>query len=168
MRTSFFRTATLLTATTLLVVSLSVHPTAGLGQASQAPPTPSRGGKHGQPSPAMELDRLAGAMQAAAAPLTDDQKTTILGILQDRATAMKALRRSTASPEDQATQRRQLMESSNASIRALLSEAQTRVFDAMLSSPPPSGESPSGSTSSVRADSLIDANTGGDPGTAAY
>ncbi len=173
MRSRLFQAVTVVTLTMMLTAALLAQPGGGTPVQADPPSGGPRSGKHGLPTPAMELERLAQTMQAAAVPLSETQSATILGILEDRATAMKALRKSGVTGEDAANEREKLMAASHASIRATLTEGQVRVFDAMPSGPPSGGDPPSGQSflgggGSSGSESLIDANTGGDPQSSAY
>lgn len=169
MTSRLLRTASLVTFKAVLTVALVGQPMVVAPVQDGPPSGGSRGGQHGPPTPAMELQRIVRSMAQASVPLSDVQKSTILGVLEDRETAMKALRESGATGEEARSQRDKLMATSRASIRAALTEAQAKVFDAMSAGPPnggmaPSGPPPSsGGGSSAGTDSLIDANTGGDP-----
>jgi hypothetical protein len=105
-----------------------------------------RGGQRpqGSASPAMQLERLVKAMAGASVPLSDAQQTTILSVYQDAETAAK----SDGSSSDEAT-RRQQMQSLQASVRkevrALLTEDQAKVFDAMRQPGPPGANGGPGS-----------------------
>ena len=130
----------------------------------------------------MELDRLVKATKIASAPLSDAQKVTILGVLEDRETAMNAVRQGKVDRNIAEQQVRVLLESSTKAIRAALTEAQAKVFGSMRpaampgsSGGPNAPAASNGSSASSEAlpegaappedeeGSLIDANTGGAP-----
>ncbi|MEZ2347820.1 hypothetical protein [Terriglobus sp. RCC_193] len=101
------------------------------------------------PSPAMEVDRIARAMSRAEVGLSTDQQKKIFSVYVDAQTAAQS---SSSSSTDEFA-RRQQMEALQASVRkevrALLTEAQQKVFDTMATQrgagSPPSGPPPSGS-----------------------
>ena len=168
MTSRLLRTATLVTFKAVLTAALAGQPVPAAPVQDAPPSGGPRGGQHQPPTPAMELQRIARTMAQASVPLSDVQKSTILGVLDDRETAMKALRDSGVTGEQARPRREKLMAAGRAGIRAALTEAQAKVFDAMPSGPPNggaprSGPPPSSGSSSRGTDSLIDANTGGDP-----
>lgn len=108
------------------------------------------------PSAAMEVDRIARAMSRAQVALTTDQQKQIFSVYVDAQTAAQS---SSSSSTDEFTRRQQmeaLQTSVRKEVRALLTDAQQKVFDAMATQRgpegnggpgaggPPSGPPPSG------------------------
>jgi periplasmic protein CpxP/Spy len=93
-------------------------------------PGPPPGGQMGQRhrmSPDEELQRLDKALK-----LTDDQKTSIKPILEDRQKKMESLRSDTSlSREDRMGKMKSIMEESNGKIRDVLNDDQKKQFDEM-------------------------------------
>jgi Spy/CpxP family protein refolding chaperone len=84
-------------------------------------------GHRQQMSPDQQLDRLTKALS-----LTDDQKTQIRPILQDREEKMQSIRSDTSlSREDRMAKMRSTFEESNNKIRAVLTDTQKQKFDQM-------------------------------------
>ena len=125
----------------LVVLSIATGPVYGQqsntdnaqsdGQASQGPP------RRTPPTPTQQLQRLSQTLG-----LTDQQKTVILPILEQLHASMQALGTGTTDPAGRQEQVRSLMESSNAQIRAQLTEAQQQIFDHMRPGRGPGGGAP--------------------------
>jgi len=79
--------------------------------------------------PDQQLEHMSKALN-----LTDDQKSQIKPILQDRQKQMESLRSDTSlSPEDRRSKARSLMQDSNAKIIAVLNDEQKTKFKEMQS-----------------------------------
>ena len=114
-------------ASGLLVLGVALCGVWAYGQ--EAPQAP--GGEHmrqwHQRTPDEELQRLDKSLK-----LTDDQKSQIKPILEDRQKHMESLRSDTSlSPEDRMGKIRSLMKESNGKIRDLLNDDQKKQFDEM-------------------------------------
>jgi len=116
-------------ATGLLVLGVTLW-----GTATKAQEGPPPGGAqaehmgHGHwANPDEQLQRMGQALN-----LTDDQKSQIKPILEDRQKQMEALRSDTSvSQDDRRTKMRSIMEDSNSKIRAVLNDQQKQKFDEM-------------------------------------
>jgi len=104
-----------------------------IGGARATAQEPSGGGgehmgqQHRMMSPDEELKRLDSRLK-----LTDDQKSQIKPILEDRQKKMADLHSDTSvSPEDRRTKMRSIMEDSNGKIRDVLNDDQKKQFDDM-------------------------------------
>ena len=100
-----------------------------LGANAQEPGPPPGGpmGRGHRMSPDEELQRLDKSLK-----LTDDQKTSIKPILEDRQKKMESLRSDTSlSREDRMGKMRSIMEESNGKIRDVLNDDQKKQFDEM-------------------------------------
>ena len=114
------------------------------GPQSGGPPPNGGGGPHGTPpTPAQELDRLSQALT-----LTDAQKSAILPILEKRQAAMQQLISSSTDRSALREQMDAIRTSSNAEIRAQLTETQQPIFDKMEARRGPGGGGPRGGNSS--------------------
>jgi len=114
-------------ASALLVLGVSLCGVRAHGQ--EAPQAP--GGEHMGPrhrmTPDEELQRLDKSLK-----LTDDQKSQIKPILEDRHKQMESLHSDTSlSLEDRMGKMRSLMKESNDKIRDLLNDDQKKKFDEM-------------------------------------
>jgi len=106
----------------VLGVALGAH-------AQEAGPPPGGGqmGRGHRMSPDEELSRLDKQLK-----LTDDQKSSIKPILEDRQKQMESLRSdSSLSREDRMTKMRSIMDESNGKIRNVLNDDQKKQFDDM-------------------------------------
>ncbi|HEY6290252.1 MAG TPA: hypothetical protein VI455_01645 [Terriglobia bacterium] len=129
MHKSFLKIA----ATGLLVLGVALWGTqtraqdAAQGGAQAGAPQGEHAG-HGQHmSPDEQLQRMGQALS-----LTDDQKSQIKPILEDRQKQMEALHSDTSVPDDQKrTKMRSIMEDSNNKIRGVLNDEQKQKFDQM-------------------------------------
>jgi len=100
-----------------------------LGAAAQepGPPPGAHMGRGHRMSPDEELQRLDKSLK-----LTDDQKTSIKPILEDRQKKMESLHSDTSlSREDRMGKMRSIMEDSNGKIRDVLNDDQKKQFDEM-------------------------------------
>jgi len=93
---------------------------------------PGGGQRGGPPTAAQELAHLQKQLT-----LTDDQSAAILPILEKRHTDIDALMQSGDDRSTIGTQMRTIIDTSNKEIRALLTEAQQKIFDAMRPPKPP-------------------------------
>jgi len=94
----------------------------------------------GPPTAAQELQRLTQALT-----LTEAQQEAILPILEKRGAAMQALMQNGEGREANQAAMQTIFATSDSEIRALLTEAQVTIYNAMHSSKPPGGgEPPSG------------------------
>lgn len=121
----------------------------------------------------MELARISQAMSSANASLDDAQSAKILGVLQDKQTAMDSLRSPSKDRESAMKQMRSLDEAADETILAVLSKTQQKVYLSLRHRGPGSPPDPSkqsarppdgmrhGNQEPDPGDSLIDANTGG-------
>ena len=95
-----------------------------------APPAqagPGEGHMHGPVSPDQQLEHLSKALN-----LTDDQKSQIKPILEERQQKMESIRSdSSLSQDDRRNQARSLMKESNDKLRAVLTDEQKTKFDQM-------------------------------------
>lgn len=112
------------------------------GEAPSGGP-PSGDPRGGPPTAAQELQRLAQALT-----LTDEQKSAILPILEDRHAQIDALMKSGTDRTTGREQMRTIMDASNVRIRAVLTEAQQKIFESLRPPKPPSGGGPGGSSDS--------------------
>jgi len=100
-----------------------------LGATAQEPGPPPGGamGRGHHMTPEEQLQRLDKSLK-----LTDDQKTSIKPILEDRQKKMESLHSdSSLSREDRMSKMRSIMEESNGKIRAVLNDDQKKQFDEM-------------------------------------
>jgi len=115
-----------ITGSGLLVLGVAL---AGVRAGAQEPPAGGEhmGQQHRMMSPDEELKRLDSRLK-----LTDDQKSQIKPILEDRHKKMEDLHSDTSvSPEDRRTKMRSIMEESNGKIRDALNDDQKKQFDEM-------------------------------------
>lgn len=96
------------------------------------------------PSPAMEVDRIAHAMTQAQVALSTDQQKSIYGVYVDAQTAAQSASSSSSDEFARRQQMEALQTSVRKEVRALLTEAQQTVFDAMATQQRGSGGPPSG------------------------
>ena len=113
-------------ASGMLVLGLAL-----CGAQANAQGGPPEGGHrgHGQRmgGPDQQLQRMSEALK-----LTDDQKSQIKPILEDRHQKMQSLRSdSSLSEQDKRSKMRSIFEDSNTKIRALLNDDQKQKFDQM-------------------------------------
>lgn len=99
-------------------------------RAQQGPGGPPPGGP---PTPAKELERLDKVLT-----LSDTQKSQILEILEKRHTEIDALMKSSSDRSASHEQMHTIFDTTNKEIRALLTESQQKLFDAMRPPKPPS------------------------------
>ena len=119
------------------MVSMCVVLLLSLGMRAQGGPPPGGGGP---PTPARELARLTKTLT-----LTEAQQAAILPILEKRHTEMEALRSSGAESSASREQMHAIMDSTNTAIKAQLTEAQVKSYDAMRPPRPPSQGGTTGS-----------------------
>jgi Spy/CpxP family protein refolding chaperone len=84
---------------------------------------------HGPMNPDQQLEHLTKALN-----LTDDQKSQIKPILEERQQKLESIHSdSSLSPEDRRSKMRSLIEDSNTKLRAVLTDEQKTKFDQMQS-----------------------------------
>ena len=118
------------------------------GQPPQEGAAGGRGMRHGPMSPDQMLARLDERLR-----LSDDQKTKVRSILEDRQSSMEKLRSDTSlSPEDRRAKMRTIFEEHNGQIKNVLNDQQKQQFEQMMQrrgrmgngggNPPPSDQAP--------------------------
>ncbi|HXJ97121.1 MAG TPA: hypothetical protein VMT20_30145 [Terriglobia bacterium] len=114
-------------ATAMLAFGVAI---AGAQSSDSGQAAPPAGGRmRGPMGPDQQLEHMSKALN-----LTDDQKSQIKPILQDRQKQMESLRSDTSlSPEDRRSKARSLMQDSNAKIIAVLNDEQKTKFKEMQS-----------------------------------
>lgn len=123
-----------------MIRSLLVLSIAGLVLAAQDAPPPHRGPGGPGGGPGNRLEFLTKALS-----LTDDQKTQIKPILDDQQAQMKALRDDTSlDREAKMPKMREIMESTDAKIKPILTADQQKKFDEMKQRGPGRGRRPGG------------------------